>query len=399
VIYHLVGEPFSCYTGLALSRTAADIMRLDERSIAVCPRADDTWGFAKDRILIAPLLHILSANIRGGPMTGWRFIPSSIRTLLICRFFISMLSRLRSGDVVWCHNWPYVAEALVSSIHAKDAKLVYHAHNSIAPWVARGLFSSFTADAYIFNSECMLQEALQLVPDLKSTYAVHNGADDTLFYPDTERPLRSDAVPVVLYVGRVVPSKGVHVLLDAMRILHEERIPVICKVVGSSHAGGGRGKMTAYIRALRKNHSPNVQFEGFRSAKEVAQVYRNADIFCCPSLWQEPFGLVNIEAMASGLPVVASRVGGIPEIASGGGILLVEPGSPAELALALKKLISDRDLRVKIGSEGLASFKSRFTSTVIVRRYFEIVDGLMERKPRVTENNPFHPVRLPAEQA
>ena len=381
MIYHLVGEPLSAYTGLALARTAADMMRLDEHSIAVCPQADDTWGFTKDRIMIAPLLRILAAPIRGSTMRGWRFIPLSIRRPLICRFFRSLLSRLKSADVVWCHNWPYVAEALIPTVQAKGAKLVYHAHNSIAPYVARGLFSSFTADAYIFNSESLRQEALTLLPELKSTYAVHNGADETLFYPRPEGSGRSDTVPVVLYVGRVVPIKGVHVLVEAMRILHEEQIQVICKVVGSSHAGGRRGRTTAYIRALHKSPSPNVQFEGFRSARDIAREYREADIFCCPSIWQEPFGLVNIEAMASGLPVVASRVGGIPEIAAGGGILLVEPDSAAELAVALKRLILDKDLRVKIGAEGLASFQRRFTSTVIVRRYYEIIDSLMEQQP------------------
>jgi spore coat protein SA len=290
-----------------------------------------------------------------------------------------MLSKLRAGDVVWCHNWPYVAEALAPRIHAKKALLVYHAHNSIASYAGRGLFSSFTADAYIFNSEAIRQEALKLVPGLKSTYAVHNGADETLFYPPPEGSARSNTVPVVLYVGRVIPAKGVHVLVEAMRIIYGDQIPAVCKVVGSSHAGGHRGRTTSYTRAVEKNRPPNVHFEGFRSANDIAREYRDADIFCCPSIWQEPFGLVNIEAMACGLPVAASRVGGIPEIAEGGGVLLVEPDSAVELAAVLKRLILDKDLRAKIGAEGLTSFQRRFTSTVIVKRYYDIIDGLKEQ--------------------
>ena len=99
---------------------------------------------------------------------------------------------------------------------------------------------------------------------------------------------------------------------------------------------------------------------------------RTADVFCCPSVWLEAFGNVNIEAMASGTPVVASRVGGIPEIAAEGGILLVAPDSAIEIADALQKLIEDEDLRLKTGKEGLKSFRKRFTWSAIASQYQEI---------------------------
>ena len=95
-------------------------------------------------------------------MRGWRFVPLSARRQIICRLFSSALFRLKSGDIVWCHNWPYVAEALEPEIHLKGAKLIYRAHNSLAPYAARGLFKSFTPDALVFNSEAMRQEALEL---------------------------------------------------------------------------------------------------------------------------------------------------------------------------------------------------------------------------------------------
>ena len=80
--------------------------------------------------------------------------------------------------------------------------------------------------------------------------------------------------------------------------------------------------------------------------------------------------------MACGVPVVASRVGGIPEIASEGGVLMVEPDSPVELADALQKLILDPGLRARTGAEGIASFQRRFTWAAITRKQHQIVADL-----------------------
>jgi glycosyltransferase involved in cell wall biosynthesis len=115
-------------------------------------------------------------------------------------------------------------------------------------------------------------------------------------------------------------------------------------------------------------------------ATEIAQEYRGADILCCPSICQEAFGKANIEAMACSIPVVATRVGGIPEIAAEGGLLLVNPNSAQELADSLQSLIEDKDLRKKLGREGFASFRRRFTWEINVKRYNEIINDVVIRK-------------------
>jgi spore coat protein SA len=286
------------------------------------------------------------------------------------------LSRLKSGDTVWCHNWSYIAEALERAIHLKGAKLVYHCHNSHALYAKQTKFQSLNSDAIIFNSEAMRQEVLGLVPKLTNTYTVHNGADETLFYPASPGTAQKNPCPLILFVGRLIPQKGMHVLMDALWILQERKVQAICKVVGSHLAGGSRDRMTPYIRSLHKHCPPNVTFAGFSAATDIAQEYRAADIFCCPSIWMEAFGNVNIEAMACGVPVVASRVGGIPEIAADGGVLLVRPNSEVELADALQLLIEDNGLRAQLGKEGLASFQRRFTWTVINRQYKSIIRSL-----------------------
>jgi len=271
---------------------------------------------------------------------------------------------------------------LGAQIHAKGAKLIYHSESPITIYPNQSLFRSFSADAYIFASEAMRQEALRLVPDLGNTHSIHNGADERLFYPAVTGESPLNPVPVILYVGRLHPEKGVHVLMAAMRILQERRIAVVCKVVGSSFSGGS--KPTAYAKSLTRDRPSNVQFKDFRVQTGLAEEYRSADILCCPSIFQEPFGSVNIEGMACGIPVVASRVGGIPEIAAEGGVILVEPNSAVELADALQKLVEDKDLRTKIALEGLSSFQRRFTWRAIFKQYQDVANALSLELAEVT---------------
>jgi spore coat protein SA len=370
MIYHLLPEweVFSAYRGGALAHIAAAVMRFDSSAMVVCPHADETCGFAQERILSIPELRLYAK------LKGRFFYPLWLTAPFFRHFLRPLLSRVKDGDIVWCHSQPYLAAALEAGIHAKGAKLIYHSASPLTIYPSLSLFQAFSADAYIFTSEAMRQEALRLIPALRNAYAIHNGADETLFYPaaPTKRP--RNVVPVILYVGRLHPEKGVHVLIAAMRILQERKVAAVCKVVGSSFSGGS--KPTAYAKGLAKDRPSNVEFKEFRIQTGLAEEYRSADILCCPSIFQEPFGSVNIEGMACGIPVVASRVGGIPEIAAAGGVILVEPDSAVELADALQKLIEDQGLRARVAEEGLSSFRQRFTWPSIVKQYQGVSDAL-----------------------
>ena len=369
MIYHLLPEleVFSAYRGGAIAKNVANMMRFDRSRVVVCQAADDTWGFGTDRILVIPALQSFAKLHRSRSA-----LPAWVTTSFFRYAFRRLLSMLQAGDVVWCHSQPSFCAALERSIHLKKAKLIYHSHSSVAPWFKRSKFRLFTADAYIFVSDAMRQEALRFLPSLKHTYAIHNGADDSRFYPMPRRTERTTAV--ILFVGRIHRTKGVHVLLEAMKILQEREVNAVCRVVGSSFSGGSRA--TSYVRSLMRNRPSNLQFVDHRSATEIAEEFRAADVLCCPSIWQEPFGNVNIEAMACGVPVVATRVGGIPEIASEGGVTLVEPGSAVGVADALQRLVEDKNLRLEVGAEGLKSFQRRFTWEVIVRQYQGILNSL-----------------------
>ena len=252
--------------------------------------------------------------------------------------------------------------------------MVCHLHDGNDVLASQLAFKRFAPDATIFVSDYLRRYWLKLIPSLASTHVVHNGVDETVFFPrESYERLHRDR-PVVLFVGRLHPEKGVHVLLNALSILRERGISVSGRIIGSSFSGDSRP--SRYIADLLKSSPPNVTFGGFRSARQIAEEYRGADILCCPSIWQEPFGKVNIEAMACALPVVASCVGGIPEIAERGGIALVPPDSPMELADALQTLILNVDLRLKLADEGLSSVRRSFTWRSVLNRYDSIVDQI-----------------------
>jgi len=369
MIYDLLPEveEFCTRRGGAISKIVANVMRFDGARVVVCSAANDSWGFEKDRMIVLPELSTYD-KIR-----GTRFLPAWVKGSFYRRAYRPFLSRLKEGDVVWCHNQPYIAAALEPSIDAAGAKLVYHSHDRHIPNTAVGAFQSLTPEAWVFVSEALRQRYLTRFPHFTNTRVIHNGADETLFFPEANDS-RGNEVPVILYVGRLNVEKGPHVLVEALRRLQERKVKAFCKLIGSAFSAGS--KPTSYVKALYKASPPNVEYLGYRAPAEAALEFRAADIVCVPSICEEGFGSVNIEAMACGVPVVAARIGGIPEIATEGGILLVEPDSAEQLADALQRLIEDANLRATTGAQGLASFQRRFTWAAIAKQHRELVASL-----------------------
>ncbi len=370
MIYHLlpVWEIFSAYRGTAIPLGVANLMRLDPSVAVVCQSADSTWEIDPARIIVIPGLRAY-AKMRGG-----KLLPLWITRPLLSRVFQPLLMRLKNNDVVWCHNDSALAAALAPSIKLKCAKLIYHFHDANEIHGMRNTFRSFTPAAYFFVSEATRQQWIQRFPWLENTFAVHNGADETLFFPPSSEQKQNHPTPTVLYVGRLVPEKGVHVLVEAMRILQTRNVNVVCRIVGSSRAGGS--KSTRYVRSLLKTSPPNVCFVPHLSVTQIPEEYRAADMLCCPSICQDALPNVVIEALACGVPVVATRVGGVPEIAADGGVLLVAPDRAIELANKLQQLIQNEDLRAVTAAEGLQSSRKRFTSKAADERFKEVLETL-----------------------
>nr|WP_286672187.1 glycosyltransferase family 4 protein [Cohnella hashimotonis] len=169
---------------------------------------------------------------------------------------------------------------------------------------------------------------------------------------------------IVLFAGRLIPLKGVHHLLAALPALVRRHPNVLMVIVGSPFYGSNR--TSAYSRKLLRMAKPwrrYVHFEPYVSHEHMPAWFGMADLTVVPSVRREAFGLVNVEAMASGLPVVACRVGGMKEIVEDGVTgFLVDPHRLAvELPERISLLLEDEMLRLRMGAMGRERVLERFT--------------------------------------
>lgn len=370
ITYHVLteAEPFSEFNGGAISRWAGNVLRNASSSIVVCPSADRTWQFPPESLIL------LSGLKRYKRFRGYLSrLPWLVHRIVIRHVFRSLLERVRPGDIVWIHNRPEFAIALTSHVHRAGGRVILHLHNTHLVEGPEKLMRQVKVDRIVFVSEFLMEQARRKFPSLGPSSVLYNGADETIFYPPPGGQKTSET-PTVLFAGRLVEDKGVHVLLDAMKLLQEQDVRIQAQIVGSS--GFGLGEETAYIRRLKANSPATVRFFPYRSGTALGDLFREADIFCAPSVCEEAFGLVNVEALASGLPVVSTDRGGIGEVFVAGGGILVEPGSAVHLAAALRRLAQDPELRASIGRQGYAAFLDRFTWSIARAHVKEIEKAL-----------------------
>jgi glycosyltransferase involved in cell wall biosynthesis len=173
--------------------------------------------------------------------------------------------------------------------------------------------------------------------------------------------------PTLLFAGRLEYEKGVQILLRAVRLV-ARRLPwVRLRIVGRGTYAGELERL-----AGRLGLAGRVRFDGWVEADRLRELYAATDLVVVPSLY-EPFGLVALESMACGIPVVASDTGGLPElIEDEGSGILVPPGDHVALARALLRLLSDRELAQRLGRAGRAAVSGRETWAGAASRTAEV---------------------------
>lgn len=278
-------------------------------------------------------------------------------------------------DVIHVHNDPDA----VSTLRAKNrmVPLVLHMNNDhliegcsategIAE-IAVGL-----SNAVAFCSEYSRDAALAGVRNLdpNKSFVIHNGAECPQGKVEQlkvggERESR----PVILFAGRIVPQKGLHVLLAALPMVLSHYPTAVLRVVGGINCGSSHtDSYLASLKATAAKLGNAVDFIGPVPQHEVRRYMANADVFVCPSVWPEPFGMVNVEAMAAGVPVVAFARGGIPEAVGDAGVLLDEC-SAESLSRGICALLGDSALRARYVQRARQRVAERFTWDVIARQW------------------------------
>ncbi len=201
-------------------------------------------------------------------------------------------------------------------------------------------------DLFILRSQTARKFLHRFNINKSKVKVIYKGVDTSLFYPATEKVGKNVKI---LYVGQLTSSKGVEDLLEVFSDLVEGIGYMELIIAGS-------GPLSDKITKLAQKYP--ISYRGFVDYRALPKLYREADIFCSPSkyisflglkIWEEFFSYTLMEAMASGLPIIATYSGGIPE-ELGENNLLVDPGDKIQLSAALSKLVTDGKLRRKLGS-------------------------------------------------
>jgi D-inositol-3-phosphate glycosyltransferase len=210
---------------------------------------------------------------------------------------------------------------------------------------------------------------------------VFNGIDTSLFRPTTPDPdiVRTDGTPLLLWVGRLQPWKGVDVALRALREIPQAYLMIV---------GDGETRADLERLAQELGLAERVRFLGALPRERLPSIYAAADLLLATSFASETFGIGLVEAQACGLPVVASRFGGFPEVIDEGRTgLLVPPRDPAALAAAVRSLIDDPERR-RAMADAAPGWAAQFSWSAVTDRveaaYHAAVNGTpVDRAPTV----------------
>jgi glycosyltransferase involved in cell wall biosynthesis len=295
-------------------------------------------------------------------------------------------------DIIHVHAVPNFIPSLRAS--APHAKIVFHAHDHrLAHYeVSRTRKLLDSANSILACSRFVAEAIAGLFPALAERCRhVYNGVDHR-FFEAVHTKVKSGGR--ILYVGRLSPEKGVHILLQAFGVIAARHPEATLEIVGPDDVAPLEfvdpfkddskfdalrpfySKPASYHQYLQKqipSHlAKRVHFRGPLPNASLPDVYRQADLFVFPSIWDEPFGMPVVEAMASGLPVIATHVGAFPEtIHDGKSGLLVERGNADALARALERLLGNPQLRRDMGTAGRSRALIEFNWDHIAERLRE----------------------------
>jgi alpha-maltose-1-phosphate synthase len=304
-----------------------------------------------------------------------RFAPA-LETLSIG---LAMARDHVDADVVHAHTWYADMGALwISQLYRIPLVVTLHSMEPLRPWKADQLGSGYLVSSWIEKtaveaahrviavSHKMREDILaHFDADPARVVVIHNGVDPDLFTRTDQR----DALdrlgvkpPFVLFVGRITDQKGIFHLLEAAR-----RLPASVQVVLGASAPDTPEIEERLRRAVAE--MPNVLWiNEMVPVDVVTQLYSHAAVFACPSVY-EPFGLINLEAMACQTAVVASAVGGIVEVVEDGKTgLLVPPARPDALAEALNRVLANPGLAREMGQAGRRRVEALFSWASISER-------------------------------
>jgi alpha-maltose-1-phosphate synthase len=323
-----------------------------------------------------------------------------------------MAEKVEAADLVHSHTWyanfgGYLSQVLYDLPHV----MTCHSLEPLRPWKAEQLGSGYRlsswvertaierADAVIAVSRAMRDDVLRVYPavDPGRVKVVYNGIDPDEFFPDPrvddiERMGVDPSAPIVLFVGRVTRQKGIKYLLEATKGFDPDAQAVF--LAGAPDTPEIEREVRTQVADLADQRKGVFWFEEMLPRPVLVQFMAHASVFVCPSIY-EPFGMINVEAMSCGAPVVASAVGGIPEIVQDGktGFLVPfepsgdawgTPADPAGFAAAIadrvNQLLALPALARDFGAAGRQRALDEFTWEAVARKTVDVYLQALEAR-------------------
>jgi glycogen synthase len=323
---------------------------------------------------------------------------------------LTQVKSLARIDIVHTHTWyTSMAGYLAKKLYNIPFVLTTHSLEPLRAWKAEQLGSGYAmsswmertaildADAVIAVSQGTKADILRAYPDVKAerVHVIYNGVDLAEYRKSSDTKALTDhgvdtTLPYVLFLGRVTRQKGVTHLVDAIRYLPRDTQVVLC--AGAPDTPEIATELRQKVEHARREHPRVVWIEKMVTKQEAIQLYSHARVFCCPSIY-EPFGIINLEAMACRTPVIASATGGIKEVVVDGETGYLVPfdqdpvtGFPADpekfardFAFQMNRLLEDPDRCKRFGDTGRQRVEETFSWTAIAKQTIRLYERVIQQ--------------------
>jgi glycogen synthase len=312
------------------------------------------------------------------------------------------------ADLVHCHTWYSHFGGILSKLnYGLPLVITVHSLEPLRPWKREQLGGGYDFTVWLEKTALEMADAVIAVSnetkadlerffeiDPARLHVIYNGIDLEEYRPTNQ----TDAVvrfgidptrPFLLFVGRITRQKGIVHLARAIQYMEPGFQIVLC--AGAPDTPEIAAEMKAAVGAARAKRADVIWIDEMVNKESVIQLYGQAAVFCCPSIY-EPFGIINLEAMACETAVVASAVGGIKEVVVDGetGFLVpieqmkespFEPINPEkferELAARINQLMADEELQVRFGKAGRRRAEEKFSWRAIAQETEQLYESLM----------------------
>ena len=312
------------------------------------------------------------------------------------------------ADLVHCHTWyTHFGGILAKQLYGIPLVITTHSLEPLRPWKREQLGLGYDLSCWIEKTamemaDCIIAVSHGMKDDVLHYFNVspervkvlYNGIDTDEYQPvSTQTALEKygidPALPYVLFVGRITRQKGIIHLVNAIRYLDPDIQVVLC--AGAPDTKEIAAEMDQGVREIQRHRDHVIWIPEMVDKPTIIELYSHAAVFCCPSIY-EPFGIINLEAMACNTPVVASAVGGIKEIIIHGETGYLVPldqyhESPFEakdperfardLAEPINRLMQDDDLRLRMGEAGRRRAVETFSWRAIAQEVRELYKSLL----------------------